>query len=327
MRELAQEMQRSVEGRPELPETGVAHRIRGMTSWFAGDFFDARQLLEHALACYDSDRDGSLRYRVGPEHIISTMYFLAFTLLPLDVGNRAQGFIEKAISQAASTRYFPPIANAYMFASMIEMILRDSMRCAPHVKAFVDLALEHRMPSWRGNGLFMEGWLLCRAGDYNGGATRMQEGLQIRRELRQSLFRPLFGALLAETESAAGHHDAALETIDTELAIMKQTGQRWFLADAHRVRGEILLKSRGADTEAAEAAFLQAIEVARAQSAKRYELYAAVRLARLWASQRRPAEHSGLLAILADRARANALPETRLNCCQNNLWQPSTLRA
>jgi class 3 adenylate cyclase len=300
MRELAEEMWHIVDGRPELPETGVAYRLRGMTSWFAGDFIDARQHLEHAIRCYDSDRDGPLRYRVGSEHIIASMRYLAFTLFPLDVGNGAHCFIEEAISHAVSMRYFPSIANAYMFASMIEMMRRDSMRCAPHVKAFVDLALEHRMPSWRGNGLFIEGWLLCRAGDHDGGAARMQEGLRIRREQRQSLFRPLFGVLLAETEAAAGHDDTALVTIDTELAAMYQTGQCWFLAEAHRMRGEILLKSNPDDTEAAEAAFTEAIEVARGQSAKRYEFHAAMRLAQLWTGQGRGAEHSGLLVILAD---------------------------
>jgi hypothetical protein len=65
------------------------------------------------------------------------------------------------------------------------------------------------------------------------------------------------------------------------------------------VRGEILLKSNPADTGAAEVASTQAIEVARGQSARRYELYAAMRLARLWTSQGQHIDHTGLLTILA----------------------------
>jgi predicted ATPase len=83
--------------------------------------------------------------------------------------------------------------------------------------------------------------------------------------------------------------------------MMTRTGQRWFLADAHRVRGEILIKSKLADIETAEAAFRQAIEVARGQSAKRFEFRAATRLAELWAAQGERVEHRGLLAILAER--------------------------
>jgi predicted ATPase len=66
------------------------------------------------------------------------------------------------------------------------------------------------------------------------------------------------------------------------------------------VRGELLLQSRPADIAGAEAAFTQAIEVARAQSAKRFELRAAIRLARLWTDHRKPAENNGLLGVLAD---------------------------
>jgi predicted ATPase len=66
------------------------------------------------------------------------------------------------------------------------------------------------------------------------------------------------------------------------------------------VRGELLLKSRPAAPEAAEAAFRQAIAVAQGQSAARFEHRAAMRLARLWKDRGEYAEHQGLLTILGD---------------------------
>src|SRR3954468_9375160 len=106
--------------------------------------------------------------------------------------------------------------------------------------------------------------------------------------------------LLAEAEAAAGRCDAALAMIDTDLEKMMQTGERWYLAEGHRVRGELLLKVLPPNIEATEKAFIQAIEVAREQSAKRFELRAAMRLAQLWARQGKRTEHQGLLAILAE---------------------------
>ena len=157
------------------------------------------------------------------------------------------------------------------------------------------------MPRGLPGSAFQEGWLRCRAGDHGEGVAQMHEGLGPLREQGQSLFMPLYGVLLAETEAEAGHHDTALATIDAELASDDiRPGSRWFLAEAHRVRGELLLKSNPGDAEAAEAAFTQAIAVARGQSAKRFEFRAAMRLAQLWASQGGSTDHQGLLAILAD---------------------------
>jgi predicted ATPase len=43
------------------------------------------------------------------------------------------------------------------------------------------------------------------------------------------------------------------------------TGQRWFDAEVHRARGNLLLKLRRPDVAAAESAFMRAIEIARGQ--------------------------------------------------------------
>ena len=110
---------------------------------------------------------------------------------------------------------------------------------------------------------------------------------------------------------------------------MIRTGQRWFLADAHRVRGEILLKFKPSDVEAAEAAFTQAIEVARGQSAKRFEFRAAMQLARLWTDQGKPTAHQGLLAILsdglADGSEFDGFSETEILSNDSRLLNPNFL--
>jgi hypothetical protein len=41
-----------VESRPDSPEAGVAHRAAGITCWFAGEYREARDHLERALALF-----------------------------------------------------------------------------------------------------------------------------------------------------------------------------------------------------------------------------------------------------------------------------------
>ena len=79
------------------------------------------------------------------------------------------------------------------------------------------------------------------------------------------------------------------------LAESARTGQRWFDAELHRIRGEILLKQNPADPAPAEAAFLAAIAVAQQQKARSFELRAALSLAKLYQSTGRPIDAHDVL--------------------------------
>jgi predicted ATPase len=77
---------------------------------------------------------------------------------------------------------------------------------------------------------------------------------------------------------------------------VKRTGECWFEPELHRLRGEVLSALPGHDPVGAEACFQRAIAIAQGQSAKMFELRAAVSLARLWAEQGRRAEAHEMLA-------------------------------
>jgi predicted ATPase len=96
------------------------------------------------------------------------------------------------------------------------------------------------------------------------------------------LFAPLTGTLLAEREGEAGRVEIGLTTLDAQLAASEQTGQHWFDAEVHRVRGELLLKLQRPDVAAAESALMRAIEIARSQQTRTFELRAALSLAKLY---------------------------------------------
>ena len=72
-------------------------------------------------------------------------------------------------------------------------------------------------------------------------------------------------------------------------------GAHWLDAELHRVEGELLQVGPLADHARAEAHFLQALAVARAQASRMLELRTATSLARLWQSQGRAGEARALL--------------------------------
>jgi len=94
---------------------------------------------------------------------------------------------------------------------------------------------------------------------------------------------PFFLTLLADAEGRAQEWDRGLGHLAEAGRLIAETEARWAEAELHRVRGELL--RAGHDPAAAERSFSQAIDIAQQQSAKFWELRAAISLARLWREQ------------------------------------------
>jgi predicted ATPase len=141
------------------------------------------------------------------------------------------------------------------------------------------LAREHNFPHWTAVGTFIHGWARWRLGEREAGLAEMRQGVALFRQTAIGVYVPFLGQALAEAEAESGGPDAGLAVLDETLAENERTGQCWLDAELHRQRGEILLRGRPAD---AEAAFTRAIEIARGQQTKTFELRAALALAKLY---------------------------------------------
>ena len=124
----------------------------------------------------------------------------------------------------------------------------------------------------------------------------MRRGLAIVRGQATVWLLPSLEAALAEAEASAGETDAGIRRLDDSLAELERTEQRWFEAEIHRMRGEILLKRDPADTAAADQSLQAAIAIAQSQKARSFELRTATSLARLRRDQGHCTEARDLLA-------------------------------
>ena len=101
---------------------------------------------------------------------------------------------------------------------------------------------------------------------------------------RFGLARSLFGSMLAEACASVGQIDEALSALDEALPFAR-TEEHYYEAEMNRLRGELLLKRGSTERGAAEDCFRKAIEIAKKQGAKSWELRATTSLARLIAQQ------------------------------------------
>ena len=100
--------------------------------------------------------------------------------------------------------------------------------------------------------------------------------------------------LLTQALAACGHYGEGLAAVREAAALVEETGERYVEAEIRRLEGNLLLAENG--WAEAEACYVKALEVARAQEARSLELRAATSLARLWGERGRSAEARDLLA-------------------------------
>ena len=248
MREVVEALLRDCESQPKSPEAGIAHRLAGTTNWYAGDFEEARVHLEHALAIFDPQRDRDLAYRFGHDVGVAEMAYLAMVRWSLGEIDRARRLAEEMVTQAIQTGHIPTVVYGHMHNAIFELMRRNPAGAAPHVEAFFDLARQHAMPNWLAYGRFFEPWARWHLAGRDSGLTDMRQAIAMLREQGVALYTIALETVLAEVEAEEGQLETANATVDRALAETERTGHRWFEAETHRIRGEILFKRDPANT-------------------------------------------------------------------------------
>jgi predicted ATPase len=102
--------------------------------------------------------------------------------------------------------------------------------------------------------------------------------------------------VLAEEYRKVDQTEEALSMVAQALALVHRSGDCYWEAELHRLKGALLWQQSAEFQGEAEERFQQAIAVARRQQAKSLELRAAMSLTRLWQRQGKQAEARELLA-------------------------------
>ena len=282
--------------RPDSPEAGVAHRVLGTTDWFAGEYAEACEHLERALALFQPGRDDDLAFRFGQDAGVAAMCYLAIATWPLGNVRRAVSLVDGVHERLASVAHIGTHPYAKLHAATFDLMRGDRARAAENGSETARLAREHDLPLWRAYGAFFEGLATAERGALGEGLSDMRRCVESLRQQNLLNFDGLFKIALAEAEARAGDRDRAIATLDEALATADRLGYRAFEAELKRTRGEILLECDPVNPAPAEKAFLTAIAVAKQQGTRSFELRAALSLAKLYQSTCRPAEAHAVLA-------------------------------
>jgi predicted ATPase len=188
------------------------------------------------------------------------------------------------------------LAFALSFAILVHWLRRDVTAQRERAAETIALSDAQGFPFWL--GLSRTFHAAARVADGEPGAVAdVSAGLALCAEDGRQGAAPAMLALVGEAYLAAGQLAEARSAVETGLAVAAQTGQPFFDAELQRLQGEIVLATGGEPADA-EVLFQHAVDIARAQEAKSFELRAATSLARLWQRQGKRDAARALLAPL-----------------------------
>jgi predicted ATPase len=187
---------------------------------------------------------------------------------------------------------------ALMFSAILYAYRRESQMSQRQADAVIALATAHEFETWLAMGTTLCGWARGIQGNYAEGLVQLQHGLSSYQASGQVAYRAYSLYLLAEIYGKAGQPDAGLCALATALTTMETAGDQHCKAEVYRLQGELLQHVEDGVQSAVnpEACFRRALDIARQQQAKSFELRAAMSLARLWQSQGKRQEAYDLLA-------------------------------
>jgi tetratricopeptide (TPR) repeat protein len=297
MREMAELFLREATARPDCPEAVVAHRIFGQTRFYFGDFAGAHQHFQKTLELYDQARHADFANRFGGDPGAAAEIYDALILWMLGRIDEALPLVDRTLADAGSAAHPPTMAITLSYATLLGLLRYSAEVVATWSQALADIVSRYDLPAFlAGMAAFFQGWAKWSDGAEVSRLAEMRRGLAIVRESGNIVRLPSLEAALAEAEAGVGETDAGLRRLDGVLAELERTEERWYEAEVHRIRGEILLKRDPANTAAAEQSLQTAIAVAQHQKARSCELRAALSLVKLYRAANRDADAHAVLA-------------------------------
>jgi predicted ATPase len=271
----------------------LGHHLLGYNYTGLGEFTLARAELEQKLvAVFDPALRGAATALADADQLVVTLVHLAWLLVRLGYLDQARARREAAIAEARQLAHAFTLAFALGFGLFSEDVASQAVML--RAEELVALSTEHGFAYWKTVGALHRGRCLIMMGGEAEGIAQMTEGLAASRSTGSVSFLPHFLTLIAEAYGRAGQPLPGLEHLTEAIDIIERTEAREFEAELYRVRGELLLQL--GDRTRAEESYCTALAVARRQSAKLWELRAAMSMARLWRDQGKRTEPCDLLA-------------------------------
>ena len=269
----------------------------GCPQLWQGKFAACLEWTERAIALYDPEQHRGLAYVYGENPGVAARVYASMALWYLGFPDRAHRMIEDAVAVAEEAIH--PFSRAYAlcFRAGIHVLRRERDEVRRAAEAAIEFADAQHLTFWLDIARFYHGWA---SAEPQAGRTALDAIEAVVARLATSgteVGGPSMLGIFADAYATCGRFDDALQVLDNALAMAEMRNCPFWNAELVRAKGELLLNRDGADAAAeAESLYRRALEIARGQEARSFELRTSVSLARLLRRQGRAAHARALLA-------------------------------
>jgi DNA-binding winged helix-turn-helix (wHTH) protein/predicted ATPase len=279
------------------PDVAVAVSfLRGMLLLMRGEFSKGREVLERGNELYD--REGPHRFAdiIGQDPGVSDLSNLGMALAALGYPDQARQKSDEAIRLAEKIGHPFTLAYALTFGLIVRQVLQDPGEVKAMADVLFTFTTERGIALFRAVARLLGGWARVVLGEAGEGIAALEQGAADLAATDTKYGATFFLGVTADAYGKSGRPQEGLALLAAAEEERRRTGEAIFAAGLQRLRGELLLQSSAENESDAESCFEQALETARLQGAKLFELRAAASLARLWQNQRKKAKARKLVS-------------------------------
>ena len=298
--ELAEELMRRAISAKESTLMLYAHVALGVILYFRGEFAAALEHLEAGISTYQPELHRTLVHLYGLDAGVWCLCYASATHWQLGYPDKALKRSADALALAQKLSHPFNLAQAELWISILRQFRRESLVVLETTDSLITRSAEHGITDWFDWASCLRGWATVVDGSQQEGIAKIQESVAALEAKGAGVWRPYFLCLLAEACMETGRVDDGLAALTEALLAADQHGEREHEAQIRRLRGDLLLRQASSNAEEARKCFERAIQIARKQSAKLFELRATASLARLLAMQGDRAAAHEMLARIYD---------------------------
>ena len=259
----------------------VAHRALGYSLLIAGEFREAAEILARGATLADTISEGE--FAIYGEHpsMVCQLYGGQVKIL-MGFPESGMKLIKAGVAHARHRNNAHSLAWALCVAAHVSQSQHEPAATARFASEAIETAREHRLPQWLALGERCKGWAIHQLGDFEGGLNLLRQGVRRWYETGAALHTTHGEICLAESYLLQGDAAAARSHLSVARAYCGSYGENYLAAEIDRLDA-LLLQCEGAPTEGVEECLAKALDTARPQGARLFELRSATALARITA--------------------------------------------
>jgi class 3 adenylate cyclase/tetratricopeptide (TPR) repeat protein len=272
----------------------TGHLYLGICDLFLGRLASGRRHLEQALALRGPTNSGAPG---NVDHaLVMIRSYLSIALLLLGHPAKALSCSQQALADAETLGDPEDLASILAIEAGNYRDLRNPVLARERSGSLIAVATERGFSHWLAEGIGIRAWALAEDGEIIEAIEQIGRGISILRTGGNGVGMLYWLLTSAEIHGKAGRLEEGLALLDDALEMAQANSVRFYEAEVHRLRGDLLLKMDRHDPGEIERCYLRAMEIAREQDAKWWELRAATRLAAIRQDQGRDREARDVLA-------------------------------